>query len=221
MFRRHISGLAITIVALVFSVQPAMAHESWTQATVITVTAGKPSEFRFRLSKQSVPKGTVTFKITNRGTLPHDFKIAGKKTRLLPPGKSQILVVNLKKAGRYAYLCTVTGHAAAGMKGTLKATGRALSPPRTSTDAVTAGAPSEFGFTLAKRTVPHGKVIFKITNKGSLSHDFKIAGKKTKLLSPGGSQTLTVTFRKAGRYQYLCTVSGHAAAGMRGTLKVT
>jgi uncharacterized cupredoxin-like copper-binding protein len=88
------------------------------------------------------------------------------------------------------------------------------------TVAVTAGAPSEFAFKLSKATVPAGVVHFKVTNRGAIVHDFKIAGKKTKLLTPGQSQTISVTFKKGGSFQYICTVSGHAAAGMKGVLKV-
>ncbi len=87
-------------------------------ATTVTVTAGKPSELKFTLSKRSVPAGTVTFKVTNKGAAIHDFKIAGKKTKPLAAGKSATLRVTLKK-GKAAFLCTVPGHAAAGMKGTL------------------------------------------------------------------------------------------------------
>jgi nitrite reductase (NO-forming) len=74
-------------------------------------------------------------------------------------------------------------------------------------------------FTLSRKSAPHGKVIFKVTNKGRIKHDFKIAGKKTPLLSPGKSATLKVTLKK-GKAGYLCAVSGHAAAGMKGTLTV-
>ena len=74
-------------------------------------------------------------------------------------------------------------------------------------------------FTLSRKSAPHGKVIFKVTNKGRIRHDFKIAGKKTKLLKPGKSQTMKVTFKKKGSYRFLCTVSGHAAAGMKGALR--
>jgi uncharacterized cupredoxin-like copper-binding protein len=87
--------------------------------TNVAVTAGKPSEFRFTLSKKTVPRGTVVFKVTNRGTSKHDFKIGAKKTSLLLPGKSATLRVTLAKAGRYRFLCTVPGHALAGMKGVL------------------------------------------------------------------------------------------------------
>ena len=56
--------------------------------------------------------------MTNKGKSTHDFKIAGKKSATLRPGKSAVLAVTLKK-GKAAYLCTLPGHAAAGMKGTL------------------------------------------------------------------------------------------------------
>jgi uncharacterized cupredoxin-like copper-binding protein len=113
---RRLTLVLLVVAALVVPV----AASAKTHATTVTVTAAKPSEFRFKLSKLTVPKGVVTFKVTNRGTLPHDFKIAGKKTPLLQPGKSKTLKVVFKKAGRYAYLCTVPGHAAAGMKGKLR-----------------------------------------------------------------------------------------------------
>ena len=78
----------------------------------------------------------------------------------------------------------------------------------------------EFKFTLTTKTVRHGKVTFKFTNKGRLKHDFKIAGKKTPIIRPGKSASLTVTLKR-GTYTYICTVAGHAAAGMKGKLKVT
>ena len=87
-------------------------------ATTITVTAGKPTEFHFTLSKKSAAKGSVTFKIVNKGKLAHDFKIAGKTSAMIQPGKSATLKVTLK-AGKQKYECTVPGHAAAGMRGTL------------------------------------------------------------------------------------------------------
>ena len=65
-----------------------------------------------------------------------------------------------------------------------------------------------------------GSVTFKITNKGHQPHDLRIDGKTSKLLQPGQSTTLPVTFSKAGKYPYLCTVPGHAALGMKGTFVV-
>src|SRR5579862_2169643 len=101
--------------------------------TTIVVLAGKPSELAFKLSDLSkVPAGQITFKVTNEGVAYHTFKICtaavtsaakntctGKVTPLLKHGKSATLVVVITKSGKYEYLCTVPGHAAAGMKGLL------------------------------------------------------------------------------------------------------
>ena len=40
------------------------------------------------------------------------------------------------------------------------------------------------------------------------------------MVTPGNKATLTVNLTKAGKYEYLCTVSGHAAAGMKGLITV-
>ena len=94
---------------------PALGSRTHATGTAVTVTA---TEFHFKFSKTSVPHGSVTFTLVNKGHVGHDFKIGGKKTPLIKPGKSAKLTVTLK-AGKIAYLCTVAGHAAAGMKGKL------------------------------------------------------------------------------------------------------
>jgi len=103
-------------------------------ATTVHVTAGKPSEFAFILSKKVLPHGTVTFRLKNGGMIPHDLKIcaspkggsanscAGKVTKLIGPAQSTTLTYTFKTKGTYEYLCTVPGHAAAGMKGDLRVT---------------------------------------------------------------------------------------------------
>jgi plastocyanin len=108
--------LAAALLAVVgVIVGPAMGARAHSTGTAVTVTA---TEFHFKLSKTSVPHGSVTFTVLNKGHVGHDFKIGGKKTALISPGKSAKLTVTLKK-GKAAYLCTVPGHSAAGMKGTL------------------------------------------------------------------------------------------------------
>ena len=86
-----------------------------TRAQTVTVTM---SEFKFVLAPKTVRAGAVAFKLVNKGKLAHDFKIGGKTSAKIQPGKKGALVVTLKK-GKYPYLCTVPGHAAAGMKGVL------------------------------------------------------------------------------------------------------
>lgn len=85
------------------------------EAGTIRVEAG---EMYFRLSAESAPAGTVTFVVENAGAMPHDFAINGKKTPLIDPGKTARVAVEFPKAGKFDYVCTVPGHAAAGMQGT-------------------------------------------------------------------------------------------------------
>jgi uncharacterized cupredoxin-like copper-binding protein len=109
-------ALATVVVAALAAVLAGPGLAAKTKSVTVTAT-----EFKFKLSVKSVPHGSVTFTVTNKGKIPHDFKIAGKKTPLISPGKTAKLTVTLKK-GSYPYLCTVPGHAASGMKGTLKVT---------------------------------------------------------------------------------------------------
>jgi uncharacterized cupredoxin-like copper-binding protein len=124
---------AASLVAL--SVLLATGVQSGHAALVqnVNVTVTKAAEFKFKLSKTALKRGVVTFKVTNGGNLPHDFKVcssnkgkltantcAGRSTPLTSPGQSNTLRVSLLRKGTYEYLCTVPGHAAAGMKGLIK-----------------------------------------------------------------------------------------------------
>ncbi len=80
--------------------------------------------------------------------------------------------------------------------------------------------------------IPAGdQVIFKVKNSGLITHSFAVCltpvttsaankckgkSKVTPMLKPGKSATLTVVFTKKGKYEFLCTVPGHAGAGMKG-----
>jgi uncharacterized cupredoxin-like copper-binding protein len=115
----------VALVGLAWAL-PAFAHSAKAAGTTVSVVAGKPSEFAFQLSAKSVPTGTVTFKLTNSGALPHDLKFcssdkggsadscSGTGTAVISPGQSATLKVDFKTKGTYEYLCTVSGHAAAG-----------------------------------------------------------------------------------------------------------
>ena len=109
----------VALVALAAAVSAFGGSAQQTAITTVAVTAGKPGEFNFTLSKKTILKGTGVFKVTNKGTIKHDFKIAGKKTVALGTGKVATLRVLFTKAGKFPYLCTLPGHAAGGMKGVL------------------------------------------------------------------------------------------------------
>jgi uncharacterized cupredoxin-like copper-binding protein len=80
----------------------------------------------------------------------------------------------------------------------------------------------DFSFTLSRQSVPRGKVIFTVVNKGAVAHDFVLATqlKKTAVIDPGTKTTLVVKFAKPGKFLYLCSVGEHFLHGMKGYLVV-
>jgi uncharacterized cupredoxin-like copper-binding protein len=224
-----------------FAIPAIGAGSSSSKTVTIKVTA---TEFKFALSKRSVPKGTtVIFKVTNKGKIEHDFKVNGKKTRLLKPGQSTTLRVVFSKKGKLVYLCTVKGHAAIGMKGTF---GVGVTPPpvttirtttttattttaTTTTTPVTCTTPTatvnvsmvEYRFILDKQSVAAGCIQFVIKNDGQVVHNFNLIGVKAGAqISPGVSETWSVQLTAGGK-NYTCDVPFHDSFGMNGQLTVT
>jgi uncharacterized cupredoxin-like copper-binding protein len=94
-----------------------------TAKSTITVTE---REFKISLSSKTAKKGPVRLVVRNAGKYAHALSIKGagvsKRTPLIKPGKSAVLLVTLR-SGRYALWCPVPGHAAQGMKATLSLAG--------------------------------------------------------------------------------------------------
>jgi uncharacterized cupredoxin-like copper-binding protein len=127
---KYVRALVPAIVLVVLVAVPVAQAKPARSAATISVTEGKPTEFSIKLAVKTAARGTVTFKVTNGGNVPHDFKVCavattkapvdtctGKGTKQINPGSSTTLIVKLLKPGKYEYLCTVPGHATAGMKG--------------------------------------------------------------------------------------------------------
>jgi uncharacterized cupredoxin-like copper-binding protein len=81
---------------------------------------------------------------------------------------------------------------------------------------------SEFSIT-GNLTVPAGKVVLNVSNKGTVEHNltFVSSGKATKNLGAGTTQTLDLGELKPGSYEIECSIAGHKDAGMKATLTVT
>lgn len=123
-----VAAVAVSAVVLGRS-EPAASEVRTIAPTIVTVVAGKPTEWRFTLSKASgIPTGQVLFEVTNKGARPHLFKVCsapvtsarlnacgGKSTGIIKPGHSATLTVQLSQPGKYEFLCT--SGAARGMKG--------------------------------------------------------------------------------------------------------
>jgi uncharacterized cupredoxin-like copper-binding protein len=80
-------------------------------------------------------------------------------------------------------------------------------------------------FTKSKLSAPAGKVTIRMKNPKGTFTDHGIAiqigktKKKGKIVSPGGSSSVTAKL-KPGTYTFYCPVSGHRAGGMKGKLTV-
>ncbi|MGH3066480.1 MAG: PQQ-dependent sugar dehydrogenase [Gaiellaceae bacterium] len=80
----------------------------------------------------------------------------------------------------------------------------------------------DFAFALSRKSVPAGsKVRFVVHNRGSTVHDFVLRSRHSRLLEPGETQAITVSFAKKGAFRFLCSVPGHAGLGMSGVFGVS
>jgi uncharacterized cupredoxin-like copper-binding protein len=233
-----ILGLGVAGVAAPFAISAIDTGSSSSTTVTIKVTA---TEYKFALSRRSLAKpATVIFKITNKGKIGHNFKINGKKTLLIKPGKTATLKVVFKRKGKFAFLCTLPGHAANGMKGTFSVAVKTstTTATTTTTGGTTTGGGGggsacstptttinvgmfEYRFDLDKTSVPAGCIQFVITNRGTELHNLDIAGVKAgTILSPGGTETWAVQLT-AGSKTIQCDVPFHVDRGMISTFTVT
>lgn len=93
-----------------------------------------------------------------------------------------------------------------------------------STLKLAANPAGQLAYTTKQLSAKAGKVTIDFTNTSPIEHDVAIAqGSKVEGQTPiftGGSKSLTLNL-KPGTYTFYCTVPGHRAAGMEGTLTVS
>lgn len=121
---------------------------------------------------------------------------------------------------RTKLVATAASLVALGVAGLAAAAGPTSGDTRQAKATVVTVSMYEMGFKLNRRIVPRGPVVFRVANNGKVEHDFRLGARGTPVLDAGGRATLTVRFPKRGRFTFLCTVEGHAAAGMIGKLVV-
>ena len=103
---------------------------------------------------------------------------------------------------------------------TRKAATPAATPPTGTVLELVADRAGMPKFDKARLEAPAGRVTLRLTNPSPIAHNIAIQGHGAgKVVGKGGTSTVTADL-KAGSYTYLCHVTGHAAAGMKGTLVV-
>jgi uncharacterized cupredoxin-like copper-binding protein len=191
----------------------------------------------------TIPADTnVTVMLPNEGVTLHDFSIDELGIKVdIAPGQTQEVVINAP-AGTYEYYCSVPGHKAAGMVGTLTVTGAgavtASAPAEEAAPAADDAPAAEEGAGAASAepvTVASYDIYFEpkefslpadtdvtvlLPNEGVTLHDFTIDELGIAVsIEPGQTQEVVIN-APAGTYEYYCSVPGHKAAGMVGTLTV-
>jgi len=148
-------------------------------AAAQSTTDVRLSEWKVELASRSVPAGTVTFNVTNAGTIPHALEVEGRGVErelpLIQPGHSASLTLTLRP-GRYEVYCPVGGdsHKNLGMVARLDVTragatgaGRAqvaggAAPYAGSAGATSAGDPREEGPPVRSISVTGGGPVIQI-----------------------------------------------------------
>ena len=115
---------------------------------------------------------------------------------------------------------------------------RSVQPPQAGVQAVTIGATDDFRFTPGDVSVHPGKVRLTLVDRGAYPHNIAFSTLGPTSLGPTSlgptslgatsasvsgspgqtSTTLTLTFTRPGRYDFVCTY--HSSAGMKGSLVV-
>jgi high-affinity iron transporter len=173
---------------------------------------------------ESSPLGAVLAGLFGYRSTPTPLEVAGYLLYLIPVLILFMLPARAKIGG------PAVAAGAIGVAFIVSACGGSTAAPSVAPGAsdhsgVIAVAASEFKFDPAVITTAAGSVTFRITNVGSVEHEFEIFLGETVVdevegLVPGLARDLTVAL-EPGEYTFVCKLAGHDAAGMKGTLTVT
>jgi len=115
-------GIALVFGGYALAVSPSDSTKTvQTAAEPATVVDVSLKEFSMSPMMPTVPPGDVTIRVTNNGTIVHNFAIPDRSltTGDLQPGESKTVTVKNATEGDLAFICTIPAHADSGMKGML------------------------------------------------------------------------------------------------------
>ncbi|MGB1583018.1 MAG: plastocyanin/azurin family copper-binding protein [Solirubrobacterales bacterium] len=98
--------------------------ESSGSGTKLALAANPDGELKYNKTKLNTKPGNVTIALTNESSTPHDVAVRDSsdteigKSETITDSETSLVLPDLG-AGSYTFFCTLPGHEAAGMKGTL------------------------------------------------------------------------------------------------------
>ncbi len=108
--------------ALATAVQSVAQKPASEQNGVVEIDADPTGQLKFLASSASAKAGKVTLRMKNASSVPHDIAIRGAGANQVGPivsGGGISTVSATLASGTYTFYCSVDGHEAAGMKGTI------------------------------------------------------------------------------------------------------
>jgi mono/diheme cytochrome c family protein len=108
--------------ALATAVQTVAQKPAVEKNGTLQIDADPTGQLKFLAPSASAKAGKVTLRMKNASSVPHDIAIRGAGVSQVGPvvsGGGVSTVTTSLKPGTYTFYCSVDGHQAAGMKGTL------------------------------------------------------------------------------------------------------
>jgi plastocyanin len=127
---RDVAGYVSTVAArpgqdsgaLATAVQTVAQKPVTEQNGKLQIDADPTGQLKFLASSASASSGKITLRMLNKSSVPHDIGVKGAGVNQVGPVVSNggtSVVAETLKPGTYTFYCSVDGHEAAGMKGTL------------------------------------------------------------------------------------------------------
>ena len=108
--------------ALGSAVQTVAQKPATAQNGKLQIDADPTGQLKYLASSANAPAGSLTINMLNKSSVPHDIAVKGggvsKIGAVVTNGGTSTISLNLMP-GTYTFYCSVDGHEAAGMKGTL------------------------------------------------------------------------------------------------------
>ena len=86
--------------------------------STVQISADPSGALKYEQTDVSATAGSITIDFTNMSSLPHDVTVEGDGGTDVITGSTTSTTVDLE-AGTYTFFCSVDGHRAVGMEGTL------------------------------------------------------------------------------------------------------
>lgn len=126
-------------------------------------------------------------------------------------------------AGYVALVADIPGQDTGPLANAVASVKQTAATEKNGTVEIDADPTGQLKFVALSATATAGSVTLRMGNKSAVPHDISITGNGVaqvgQIVSNGGVSTVTATL-KAGTYTFYCSVPGHEAAGMKGTLTV-